>query len=581
MNLFNCARLTAWASRIPRLSRAGVCAIISLAFAAPAQAQTLYWDLNGSTAGSGSNPGGWWINTGWSFFRTWNTNADGIGGTTRWTNGRDAVFSAGSDAASSNYTVNIFGTVQPGAITVEDGNVTFNNGTIQFSDATPDFTVAANRTATIGTTNIAGWSGLRKYGTGRLEITSSNSYGGITDIQEGSVLVSATGALGSSTWGNVVADGANLSITGNTTLTEGEIGISGTGTAGEGAITSVAGSNTIESAITVDNDATIVAQSGSDLTFSGSGGFAVNNDLTVSGGGDTTINNQLYGSGSVTMDGTGTLTFDGTANNSVSGGLNINQGTVVLARTDGVSSGGQGAITVGDGSGAAGSAVLRLGANEQIADWITGITVQDDGLIDIGDFTESINVIGGNGTINIDANGNFTVGVNSGDSTFGGNITGTGNFIKTGSGTFTFNNDVLFNGSVFLNGGTLDLNGFNIGFDSLYVGGNSVINFGDGVGSNFSLSSLELADGVTLTISNWIDGSDLFITNDWLDAVYDTTGDTPMSQIIFNGFDADDTTWRSINDEITPIVPEPGTYGAILMGLSMASWLLRRPRRRP
>ena len=205
--------------------------------------------------------------------------------------------------------------------------------------------------------------------------------------------------------------------------------------------------------------------------------------------------------------------------------------------------------------------------------------MEDDGLIDIGDFTESINIIGGTGTINIDAGGNFTVGVNSGSSTFGGDLTGTGNFIKTGSGTFTFNNDVLFNGSVFLNGGTLDLNGFDIGFESLYVGANSVINFGTGLDSSFSLGSLEIADGVTLQISDWIDGNDLFVTNAWLDAVYDTQGSDPMNQIIFSGFGGNDTAWRSFNDEITPIVPEPAAYGAIFMGLSLMGWLTRRRRR--
>lgn len=381
--------------------------------------------------------------------------------------------------------------------------------------------------------------------------------------------------MGSSTWGNVVASGANLSITGNTTLTEGEIGISGTGTAGEGALTSTAGNNAINSAITVDHDATITAQSGSNITYSG-GGFAVANDLTVDGFGNTTITNQLYGSGGITKTGTGTLTFDGSANNSTSGGLAIDEGTVVLARNDGVSAAGQGPITVGDGAGAAHSAVLRLDANNQIADYITGITVADDGLIDIGDFTESINVIGGTGTINIDANGSFTVGVNSGSSTFGGSLTGTGNFIKTGSGSLMFNNDVLFNGSVFLNGGALDLNGFDIGFDSLYIGANSAINFGSGVDSHFSLGSLELADGVTLTLSNWIDGNDLFITNDWINAVYDTNGTDPMDRVIFSGFSGNDTVWRNLNNEITPIVPEPATYGAVFIGLALASWLGRR-----
>lgn len=115
-----------------------------------APAQVLYWDRNGSSAGSGSNPDGRWINSNGFFFQTWNTNSTGSGGTTRWSNGRDAVFSAGSDAASADYSIAVVGNVRPGAVTVQDGNVTFNSGTIQFNDGTPDFTVAANRTATIG-----------------------------------------------------------------------------------------------------------------------------------------------------------------------------------------------------------------------------------------------------------------------------------------------------------------------------------------------------------------------------------------------------------------------------------------------
>ncbi len=545
----------------------------------PLPAGTLYWDLNGKTEGSGISPSGTWTKKSDKSAKNWDKKSDGKGKSKKWKNKSDAVFSAGDDAAGSSYTVTVDGTVKVKSLTVEDGNVTFADGEIKFDDSSPDFDVSGGSTAIIGTTDLSGYYGIRKYGTGRLEITSSNSYSGVTNIQAGTVLVSADGALGTSTWGNVVAAGANLSITGDTTLTEGEIGISGTGTSGEGAITSVSGNNTINSAITVDNNATISTQGGSNLTFGGSGGFAVNNDLTVSGSGNTTINNQLYGSGSITKEGTGTLTFDGSSQNSVSGGLDINEGTVVLARTDGVSAAGQGPINVGDGSGAAGSAVLRLNANNQIADYITGLYVHDDGLIDIGDFTESVNVIGGTGTINIDANGNFTVGVNSGNSTFGGTLTGTGNFIKTGSGTLTFNNNVLFNGSVYLNGGTVDLNGYNIGFDSLFVGADSVINFGDGVASDFSLGSLELGDGVTLTITNWVDGQDLFITNDWLDALYDTTGSEPTTQVVFNGFSPNNTIWRSADDQVTPIIPEPSAYGAIFMAFSLAGWLTRRSRR--
>ena len=52
-----------------------------------------------------------------------------------------------------------------------------------------------------------------------------------------------------------------------------------------------------------------------------------------------------------------------------------------------------------------------------------------------------------------------------------------------------------------------------------------------------------------------------------------------MSQVIFNGFNPGDTNWRSIDDQITPVIPEPSAYGAILMGFGLGFWLTRRPRR--
>lgn len=59
----------------------------------------LYWDSNGATAGAGTTPTGTW---GTSTF--WSTVFDGTAATAAWTCGRNAVFTAGTDATSASVT---------------------------------------------------------------------------------------------------------------------------------------------------------------------------------------------------------------------------------------------------------------------------------------------------------------------------------------------------------------------------------------------------------------------------------------------------------------------------------------------
>ncbi len=56
--------------------------------------------------------------------------------------------------------------------------------------------------------------------------------------------------------------------------------------------------------------------------------------------------------------------------------------------------------------------------------------------------------------------------------------------------------------------------------------------------------------------------------------------DANTAQITFTGFYPTDTIWLTEDFGINEItVPEPSSYGAILMGLGLALWRLRRPRR--
>lgn len=90
-------------------------------FAAPALA-TLYWDANGNTAGSGTPAAATW-DTG----TNWTNDSSGGSPVNGWTNGQDAVFSAGTETAGT-WTITIGGTVQTNSITFNGAtNSTIHN----------------------------------------------------------------------------------------------------------------------------------------------------------------------------------------------------------------------------------------------------------------------------------------------------------------------------------------------------------------------------------------------------------------------------------------------------------------------
>jgi hypothetical protein len=128
-------------------------------------------------------------------------------------------------------------------------------------------------------------------------------------------------------------------------------------------------------------------------------------------------------------------------------------------------------------------------------------------------------------------------------------------------------------GALVLNGGTLNLGGYNSTFGSLSVTADSVIDFGTGGASILDiLNSVSVASGAILTIDNWTDTVDFFYS------LYDPG--VAIGQIVFSGYSPTATNWNSFDTEITP-VPEPATYGAVLMliGLSLglvAAWRSRR-----
>jgi len=98
--------------------------------------------------------------------------------------------------------------------------------------------------------------------------------------------------------------------------------------------------------------------------------------------------------------------------------------------------------------------------------------------------------------------------------------------------------------------------------------------------NTLNLGSLTIDADVTLiTIKNWISFQDLWTTDAFAGATIDVSGGN-TAKIQFTGFQPEDTIWLTEDfgsNEIT--VPEPSSYGAILMGFGLVAWTLHRPRR--
>jgi len=226
---------------------------------------------------------------------------------------------------------------------------------------------------------------------------------------------------------------------------------------------------------------------------------------------------------------------------------------------------GTGAITVGDGTGAASSANLVLLANNQTSA-SSSVTLNSDGRLALNNLATSINTLAGTGLVDLGTSGYLTVGASNGSSTFGGAITGTGTLAKTGTGTLTFNSDISYAGSLNLSGGSLQLNGIDATIGTLNITGNSTIDFA-GSAASLNLTNLTISAGVTLNVINWTNATDYFFTANWAGATMDFTGAAPMNQIVFTGFNSPNTTkWQGYDNQVTP-VPEPSTYGALFLGI--------------
>lgn len=473
------------------------------------------------------------------------------------------------------------------------GNVTYNasgnpfgstlSGKVALGAATRTFTIGDSTNAPVDLTvsaDISGAVGLIKAGAGTMVLSGNNSYTGVTTINAGTLSINTIGnvsggasALGAPTTavnGTIAigtgATGATLQYTGSGSTTDRVINLAGT-----------TGGATLDSsgtgALAFTSNITATGAGSKTLTLAGSNTSA----NTISG---TIVNNSGANTTSLVKSGAGTWTLSGVSANTYTGTTAINDGTLNLNKTAGVNALGTGAgtVTIGDGVGSASTANLVLQASNQIAD-STAITINSDGRLSLGTFSEAINTVAGSGLIDLGASGALTVNASS---TFSGKLIGAGSLTVAG-GTFTLGSSLGippndFTGTLNLGTGTtLALNGFNFTMGTLHITGNSILDFGNSAASVLDLTNLIIDAGVLLTVNNWVDAVDFFnVQND----PGGSQGNNPLNQILFTGgsYTINDTRWQPYDRQITP-APEPATYGAILAGISTLLLAWRRRRR--
>jgi hypothetical protein len=355
-------------------------------------------------------------------------------------------------------------------------------------------------------------------------------------------------ALGATAGSTNVDAGAQLQLDGVTVGSE-ALTLNGSGPSSNGALQTVAssGANSWAGTVTVASATEIEVSSGSSLTLSG----------TITGAGQT-----------LTVDGAGDATFSGsntysTLNKTGSGSLTLSSGTKTVS-TMNVSGG-----------------TLEVGTSDIVSD-TADLNVSGTGTFKLGGgITETIDQLTVSGSGNLDVDGVLTL---NGGTISGGDGSGsTGTMILTAGNTLNVTNDFDFGGTLELTANTtLNLAGAGTTFDvgTLNVTGNTVIDFGAGVATTLNLGALSIASGTTITVNNWITFQDLWTTGSFTGGTGSVTideRDDNTAQITFNGFTAAETIWLTFDfgaNEIT--VPEPSTYGAVLMGFGLAAWLFRR-----
>ena len=363
---------------------------------------------------------------------------------------------AGNALATGGLTVTGGATFDIGAFSDSVGTVTLANGTITGTSGVLTGTGATAYAVQEGTISaiLGGTGGLTKTTAGTVTLTRANTYTGVTTVNAGTLGVSSLAI------GGVASNiGASTNAAGNLVLGGGTLQYTGASAATDRNYTLSAGTT---SSIGVSNAASNLAISGASAATTGA--------LVKLGDGTLTLTGANASTGTTTIR-TGTLQVgDGGTTGTLGTGAVVNQGRLVLNRSNALSFGnvvsgfgelvqqGAGTATLTGASTYTGATTvnagtLQLGAANRISD-ASALTVASGATFNLANFSETVGSLAGAGNVSL-GSGTLTSGGNNASTTFSGVISGTGGIAKAGAGTLTLSGANTYSGVSSVNAGTL------------------------------------------------------------------------------------------------------------------------------
>ena len=282
-------------------------------------------------------------------------------------------------------------------------------------------------TGTINDSNSEPGDFVRKTGSHMLTLSGNNTYRSQTAVNAGVLRITNANALGATSAGTTVADGARLELSGGITVTGEAITISGVGADNFGALRSVSGTNTWAGPVTL-------ATGGTRIGATGSSNLIVSGPITAAGSGFVMPVRTESGKVVLTSD-----SNDYGHTQVVLGTLQIDGGDDRLPTT--------GVLRMGHG-GTGGPATFDLnGYNQEVA-----------GLHSEGpDVTTYVtNTSATASTLTVNNASDYSYG-GSGTNPGPGRITGNLNLVKDGTGMLTLTGDNTYSGTTTVLGGILQL----------------------------------------------------------------------------------------------------------------------------
>ncbi len=435
---------------------------------------------------------------------SWNlTDANWNAGAT-WTNGNTAIFGGTAETVEIDAAISAAGiTFNSSGYVVADAD---NNGTLTLSGTPGTITVTtAGHLATISE-NIEGSGGLAKAGAGTLTLSGTNVYSGGTTIT-GILNAANSQALGSGTVTVNGAAGNQLQLAPGVNVSN-PLVIDGGGVVAQGVLFVPAGNATYSGPITL-NAATnagghfATAGQTSVLTLAGDNTITSAVPVTVRNGIVRISGAQGYTGGTTLANGGAMIHFDAPASMPATGTVALSSGTTlgVNAGGSGFSAGGTGAGTIAGllaGTGGQGAPVT-LAAGSSLALDTSGA----GGTVTFSDAFTSANNIGllklGSGTLELTGGGTY------GTAGGAGGIGGFPFIVRQGTvrleGANTVNGELVVGGTFGTAAGAAGLDA-TLQVDSGSLATSSWLSVGRGNGVGAASSSLIVNNAASVTAAN-------------------------------------------------------------------------------